>query len=75
MVLDHITTYRMTWKLLSLMCFYYQPKKASEQPCSNGEPIRHTVLWEGIRTTHKTIPGPPWVTSPWARQTPSAVCK
>ena len=33
-------------------------KKISEQPCSNGEPIRHTVLWEGIRTTHKTdIPG------------------
>jgi len=30
-------------------------KKISEQPCSNGESIRHTVLWEGIRTTHKLI--------------------
>jgi hypothetical protein len=30
-------------------------QKISEQPCSNGEPIRHTVLWEEIRTTHKTI--------------------
>ena len=26
---------------VSLMCFYYQPKKASEQPCYNGEPVRH----------------------------------
>jgi hypothetical protein len=44
---------------LSLMCVYYQSKKKiSEQPCSNGEPIRHTVLWEGIRTTHK-LPGSP----------------
>jgi hypothetical protein len=33
-------------------------KKIREQPCSNGEPIRHTVLWEGIRTTHK-LPGSP----------------
>jgi hypothetical protein len=30
----------------------------SEQPCSNGEPIRHTVLWEGIRTTHKPSESP-----------------
>jgi hypothetical protein len=30
-------------------------------------------MWEG---THKTdIPGPPWVTSPWARQKLDAVCK
>jgi hypothetical protein len=29
-------------------------KKISDQPFSNGEPIRHTVLLEGIRTTHKT---------------------
>jgi hypothetical protein len=28
-------------------------KKISEQPCSNGEPIRHTVLWKVIRTAHK----------------------
>jgi hypothetical protein len=41
------------------MCVYYQSKKKiSEQPCSNGEPIRNTVLWEGIRTTHK-LPGSP----------------
>jgi hypothetical protein len=33
-------------------------KKISEQPCSNGEPIRHTVLWEGIRTTHKPSESP-----------------
>ncbi len=26
-------------------------KKISEQPCSIGETIRSTVLWEGIRTT------------------------
>jgi hypothetical protein len=33
-------------------------------------------MWEGIRTTHKTnIPGPPWVTSPWVRQTLDTVCK
>ena len=25
------------------MCFYYQPKMISEQPSSNGEPIRHTL--------------------------------
>ena len=31
-------------------------KKISEQPCSNGESIRHTVLWEGIRTTHFITP-------------------
>jgi hypothetical protein len=36
-------------------------KKISEQPCSNGEPIRHTVLWEGIRTTHK-----PFVSCPYS---------
>jgi hypothetical protein len=41
------------------MCVYYQSKKKiSEQPCSNGEPIRHTVMWEEIRTTHK-LPGSP----------------
>jgi hypothetical protein len=42
---------------VSLSCvFITNPKKISEQPFSNGEPIRHTVLWEGIRTTHETIP-------------------
>ena len=25
-------------------------QKISEQPCSNGESIRHTVLWEGLQT-------------------------
>ena len=42
-------------RFLSMMRFYYQPIKISEQPCYNGEPKRHTVLWEGIRTTHKLI--------------------
>ena len=27
--------------------------KIKEQSCSNGEPKRHTGLWEEIRTTHK----------------------
>ena len=42
-------------KSVSLLCFYYQSIKISEQPCSNGVPKRYTVLWEGIRTTHKLI--------------------
>ena len=29
-----------------------------EQPCSDGEPIRHAVLWEGLRTTHKPSGSP-----------------
>jgi len=33
-------------------------QKISEQPCSNGEPVRHTVMWEGIRTTHKPSESP-----------------
>jgi hypothetical protein len=41
------------------MWFYYQSKKRiSEQPCFNGDPIRHTMLWEGIRTTHKLPESP-----------------
>ncbi len=52
-----IPTVANTSRTLSLMCVYYQSKKKiSEQPCSNGDPISHTVLWEGIRTTHK-LPG------------------
>jgi hypothetical protein len=45
---------------LSLSRVFLLPirKKISEQPCSNGEPLRHTVLWEGIRTTYK-LPGSP----------------
>jgi hypothetical protein len=45
-------------------------KKISEQPCFNGEPMRHTVLWEEIRTTHK-LPESPMghvpmgTTEPW----------
>ena len=27
------------------------------QPSSNGGPVRHTVLWEGIRTAHKPSAG------------------
>ncbi len=42
---------------LSLLCvFIANTNKISEQPCSNGEPIRDTVLWEGTRTTHKLYP-------------------
>ena len=37
-----------------LFCVFIVNKKMiGEQPYSNGEPTRHTVLWEGIRTTHK----------------------
>ena len=47
-------------RFLSLSHVFLLPiqKKISEQPCSNGEPIRHTVLWEGIRTTHKPSESP-----------------
>jgi hypothetical protein len=44
-------------KHVSLTCVYYQSKKISEQPCSNGEPEGHTVLWEDIQTVHKLILG------------------
>ena len=41
------------------------------------EPIRHTVLWPTRKEYGQLTnpPSPPWVTSPWARQTRSAVCK
>ena len=48
---------------VSLSCvFIPNQKRFSEQPCSNGEPIRHTVLREGKRTTHKLILLVPWAT-------------
>ena len=60
---------------LPLMCFDCQSKKMSEQPCSNGEPIRHSVLWEEIRTVHNLILRVPHNTSdrtrtlvPWAQR-------
>ncbi len=43
-----------TWEP-TLNFFYFQFKKISEQPCSNGDPISHVVMWEVIRTVHKLI--------------------
>jgi hypothetical protein len=65
---------------LSLECVRGPSKDYVTTLLNGGVPIRHTVLWEVIQlvtatTAHKTIPGPPWVTSPWARQKPGAVCK
>ncbi len=41
-------------RVFSLSCvFSANQKMISEQPCSNGETIRHTVQWEEIRTSHK----------------------
>ncbi len=41
------------------------------QPCSNGDPITHAVLWEVLWCELFTNPPGPWmtvVTSPWTRQ-------
>jgi hypothetical protein len=37
---------------------YSHQKMINEQPCSNGETIRHSFLWEEIRTTHKPFESP-----------------
>ena len=68
-ILKRLHVYRnlvYLFHLFSLLCFYYQSIMVSEQPSSNGQPIRHTVLWEGIRTTHK-MSGSPMGHVPWAR--------
>jgi hypothetical protein len=48
-----LKVYRLTLSYVLLLSKNKNQKMISEQPCSNGETTRHTVLWEGIRTTHK----------------------
>jgi hypothetical protein len=49
-------------------------KKISEQPCSNGEAVRHSVVCEGIRTTHKTIFRVPHGSRPHGHDRRVALC-
>jgi hypothetical protein len=56
-----ITEYfEQTTRIILSHVFLLPIKKISEQPSSNGDPIRHTVQWEGQLTNP---PGPPWVTT------------
>jgi hypothetical protein len=61
-----------TW-VLSLCCLILI-EKISEQSCSNGEPERHTGMWEGIRTTHKLIFRVPHGSRPHGHDRNLALC-
>ena len=39
--------------------FLFLIENISEQPCSNADSVRDVVLWEVIRTVHKTTRAPP----------------